>query len=907
MRARYTRAIRRRSARSGFAQLLNTRVQHSRAIRLWLVLIPLACLHASAQTTPVTTISGTVFDPRTTSGALPLPNVLVYITTAPVPPLPSGAQCLTNPAPPGVSSAYTAVDGTFTLNNVSQNTTYTLVIQAAKWRRLFTVDVGATPVTGLALHMPGDHTEGDIPMIAIVTGEVDGVECVLRDMGISDSEFTDDNGVVNPGGHIHLYAGAGYPGAVISPSTPSETTLTGNPALLNSYDMAMFPCQGAEYLQPADALGNLVNYANLGGRLYTTHFSYVYLDPDSPYDAQFPPAVMWDPDQPSPGSQPNTGVATLNTDFVDGETLAQWLKNAGADYQGTPDEIQIHAIFLNLDGVIPPTQPWLTLNNSAYIDPVVQLTFNTPVGAPAAAQCGRVMFNGYHVVDQNLYLPYTHDFPSECASLPATMSPQEEMLEYALFDLSTFVQPVIVPTLSIVFSPSPLVVQQGETGVPLSIDISNTSTSEPIPSTAILTVALPPFLTATAITDPTGGWQCSVSTLTCTRSTSLAAAASDAVSMTVNAVYPAGGLTSNTGLVTATVASVNFSSNVTASDEATFQQKPVITWATPASIPYGVALGAAQLDAASTVPGTFAYSPAAGTVLNAGQYTLQASFTPTNTADHLPATASVSLEVLPDTIGVTLNASANPVFVTSGVTFNAAVSSATAAPTGSVVFADGELQLASVTLAAGSAAYSTAGLATGVHSITAGYTGNTNFEAGTSVPLSERVEDFTLAVSGGGATGTATASAAQPAQFPLLITPVGGPTLPGAVALSVTGLPPGLTAVFSQATVAANSPATPVTLEVRLPGQRAAAISHKGTGKTVLPVFVGLLLLPLAGRLRRQGSRWRRWTVICMAAVSLAVGLSGCEASLTPRNSSFQVNATAGALSHAITLNLTVE
>jgi hypothetical protein len=907
MRGASTKVMWRRSARSCFARLLNTRVQHPWAIRLWLALIPFACLHASAQTTPVTTISGTVYDPRTTSGALPLPNVLVYITTAPVPPLPSGAQCLTNPAPPGVSSAYTAVDGTFTLNNVSQNTTYTLVIQAAKWRRLFTVDVGATPVTGLALHMPGDHTVGDIPMIAIVTGEVDGVECVLRDMGISDSEFTDDNGIVNPGGHIHLYAGAGYPGAVISASTPSETTLTGNPALLNSYDMAMFPCQGAEYIQPSDALGNLVNYANNGGRLYTTHFSYVYLDPDSPYDAQFPPAVMWDPDQPSPGSQPNTGIATLNTDFVDGETLAQWLKNAGANYQGSPDEIQIHAIFLNLDGVIPPTQPWLTLNNSAYTDPVVQLTFNTPVGAPAAAQCGRVMFNGYHVVDQNLYLPYSHDFPSECSSLPATMSPQEEMLEYALFDLSTFVQPVVVPTLSIGFSPSPLVVQQGETAVPLSIDISNTSTSEPIQNSAILTVVLPPFLTATAMTDPSGGWQCSVSTLTCARSSSLAVAASDAVSVTVNAVYPAGGLTSNTGLVTATVASVNFSSNVTASDEATFQQTPAISWATPASIPYGVALGAAQLDAASTVPGTFAYSPAAGTVLDAGQHTLQTSFTPTNTAYYLPATATVSLTVLPAATGVTLTTSANPVFVTSMVTFNAAVSSATAAPTGSVVFEDGESQLGSVALAAGSAAYSTAGLATGVHSITASYTGGTNFEAETSVPLSERVEDFALSVSGSGATGTATATAAQPARYPLLITPVGGPTLPGAVALSATGLPPGMTAVFSPATVTANSPATPVMLEVRPQGQAAATIKHKGTGKPALPIFVGLLLLPLAGRLRRRGSRWRRWTVFCVATISLAGGLSGCEASLAPRNFSFQVTATAGALSHAITLNLTVE
>lgn len=45
---------------------------------------------------------------------------------------------------------------------------------------------------------------------------------------------------------------------------------------------------------------------------------------------------------------------------------------------------------------------------------------------------------------------------------------------------------------------------------------------------------------------------------------------------------------------------------------------PTITWPAPAAITYGTALSAAQLDASASVPGTFAYSPAAGTVLTAG-------------------------------------------------------------------------------------------------------------------------------------------------------------------------------------------------------------------------------------------------------------------------------------------------
>ena len=45
---------------------------------------------------------------------------------------------------------------------------------------------------------------------------------------------------------------------------------------------------------------------------------------------------------------------------------------------------------------------------------------------------------------------------------------------------------------------------------------------------------------------------------------------------------------------------------------------PTVTWPTPAAISYGTALSATQLNATASTPGTFAYTPAAGTVLMAG-------------------------------------------------------------------------------------------------------------------------------------------------------------------------------------------------------------------------------------------------------------------------------------------------
>ncbi len=75
------------------------------------------------------------------------------------------------------------------------------------------------------------------------------------------------------------------------------------------------------------------------------------------------------------------------------------------------------------------------------------------------------------------------------------------------------------------------------------------------------------------------------------------------------------------------------------------QATPVITWATPAAITYGTALSATQLDATTTVAGTFAYSPAAATVPGAGSQTLHVTFTPTDAVDYTTATATTTLTV----------------------------------------------------------------------------------------------------------------------------------------------------------------------------------------------------------------------------------------------------------------------
>ena len=96
---------------------------------------------------------------------------------------------------------------------------------------------------------------------------------------------------------------------------------------------------------------------------------------------------------------------------------------------------------------------------------------------------------------------------------------------------------------------------------------------------------------------------------------------------------------------------------------------PVLTWTNPTAIVYGAALGTNQLTATANVSGNFAYTPAAGTVLDAGTNALSAIFTPTDTTNYASGeTVGTSINILKADLSVTANNSArdygatNPTF-----------------------------------------------------------------------------------------------------------------------------------------------------------------------------------------------------------------------------------------------------
>jgi sugar lactone lactonase YvrE len=359
------------------------------------------------------------------------------------------------------------------------------------------------------------------------------------------------------------------------------------------------------------------------------------------------------------------------------------------------------------------------------------------------------------------------------------------------------------------------------------------------------------------------------------------------------------------------------------------QIQPVVAIAAPgSSLTYGTALGisATATSNSNPVAGSFTYTatPASGTastvtaatLLSVGTYTLTASFTPTDTASYKTATSTSSLTVNKATAGVALGSSVNPILVQNSTTLTATVSSTTGTPTGSVTFQDStsSTPLGTVALSGGVAALPVSTLAVGTHSITAVYSGDSNFLTATSAAVSEQVNDFSLNFPSGSGSGsgstTATVAPGGTATYSLSLAPVGMTTFPAPVTLSVSGLPPGATATITPQVLPAGSSLTNVTLTVQLP--KTTAMLH--SGEMFTPVSLALLLLPFSRRIRRRAGRLGRLVAMLLFFVAGAAGvagLTGCgsatDSSGQPQSYTITITGTSGTLSHSTTVTLNVQ
>jgi hypothetical protein len=413
---------------------------------------PTACVNLQCQQQTcagaggaTTTVSGSVYDP---AGKNALYDVVVYVPNEHLQALPNGASCdacdaLYTGQP--IVSTLTDSAGKFMLKNVPVGKDIPLVIQIGKWRRQLTIpNVAAcvdNPQPDKSLRFPKNQSEGDIPTIAISTGNADSLECLLRRVGIDASEY---GGGAAGAGRIHIFQGGSLLGGLLGGAAPntapaapqSSSALWSNTAALMKYDVVLLSCEGGETQSMNQQA--LFDYAKSGGRVFASHFHYAWLD-SGPFGAAN--LATW-----SPGTN-NMGDVSANivTTFPKGLALSQWLGNVGALTAG---ELPISGARHNSDvgATNAASQAWIKSDAKANPAGATEyFTFNTPLGALPDAQCGRVVFSDLHV--GSLASDYagaaTQVVPSGCAS--TDLSPQEKALEFMLFDLSSCVTPDSLP------------------------------------------------------------------------------------------------------------------------------------------------------------------------------------------------------------------------------------------------------------------------------------------------------------------------------------------------------------------------------------------------------------------------------------------------------------------------------
>jgi Bacterial Ig-like domain (group 3) len=175
---------------------------------------------------------------------------------------------------------------------------------------------------------------------------------------------------------------------------------------------------------------------------------------------------------------------------------------------------------------------------------------------------------------------------------------------------------------------------------------------------------------------------------------------------------------------------------------------PTIEW-NPVDIVYGTPLGGEQLNATARVdgievPGTFEYTPGAGTILSAGDVqTLHVHFTPTDQESYTGAEKDVTIDVKKADTALSLTSCPNPAclflaFFGQKITFTATVTAVApggGTPDGTVTFYKGTRVLGTGTLdSTGKATCRVSALCLcfGKISVTAVYSGGSNHNPCTS-------------------------------------------------------------------------------------------------------------------------------------------------------------------------------
>lgn len=403
-----------------------------------------------------TSISGVV---RIPAGTLPVPGAVVYVAEGPVAPIPTGVDgraCLRCDAElSGVvgTPVRTGTDGSFTLTDVPAGENIQLVIQIGKWRRITTIPVveacQSYSISPDSTRLPRNRAEGHLPRFALTTGSCDGMECLLRKLGIDDSEFT----MPDRAGRVNLFADRvcvtipllgetcesgrnRFDASLGGERFPSAQEWWSRYENLAAYDAVIHSCECSETVanKPEAAREALRRYAEAGGRVFLTHYHYAWLQ--HAIDPYWRDLARW-----GGGAQLDTATGRIDTTFERGMLLADWMMLPDVRGSTTYGSVSLREARQSSSSVGMGAQPWIWVESTP-----VYFSFDAPLHGFETEACGRVVFSDIHVssADQAQSSPFGGEPPSFPQGCTSTITPQEQALIFMLFDLTNCIgEPVL--------------------------------------------------------------------------------------------------------------------------------------------------------------------------------------------------------------------------------------------------------------------------------------------------------------------------------------------------------------------------------------------------------------------------------------------------------------------------------
>ena len=165
-----------------------------------------------------------------------------------------------------------------------------------------------------------------------------------------------------------------------------------------------------------------------GGRIFATHYQSAWVR-NSP-EQDFKSVATWREGSASSAYGTNVPIK-VDTSFPKGAALASWLAAVGGTDPAS-GALLADNVAAGIEAVAPSVATrWLYREDTR--PGVTFMSFNTPVGAPAAEQCGRAVISDLHFGEELSTVK-----PPQCGG---AITPAGLALEFLLFDLSACVQP----------------------------------------------------------------------------------------------------------------------------------------------------------------------------------------------------------------------------------------------------------------------------------------------------------------------------------------------------------------------------------------------------------------------------------------------------------------------------------